>query len=181
MYRPFEIDKMIDASVCLVDTRENPRTDAYKRRIEAIGLPCERVALAYADYSCKTVDPAGNVLDMRTRFAIERKADLGELCFCFTHERARFQREFERAQADGCRIHLLIENANYEAVRHGKYNSRLSPQSLIASLLSWAARYNLQLHLCKAETSAYLIRQILRYELRNYLITEGEKTELWTN
>jgi len=171
-YTPPEIERMLDNITLLVDSRENEQTAAYKRRIEAIGLPYERVALSYADYSCKAVDGAGNALDMRTIFAIERKSGLTEICSNFTANRARFQREFERAKADGCRVHLIVENDNYEHLRHGKYRSKLNPQSLIASFLSWSARYNIQLHFCKSETTGWLIGEILHYELREYLLIQ---------
>ena len=175
-YRPFEIDRMLDSMILLVDTRENERTEAYKRRIEAIGLPHERVALSYADYSCKVIDPSGDVLDMRQLFAIERKSGLSELCNNFTSERERFGKEFQRAEADGCRIHLIVENDNYEKLRHGNYRSKLNPQSLIASALSWSIKYNIQLHFCRQETTGWLIAQILRYELRHHLLYDARNT-----
>lgn len=171
-YTPPEIDFILSNITLLVDSRENERTDSYKRRIEDTGLPYERVALSYADYSCKAIDGSGAVLDMRTKFAIERKQNLTEICTNFTSGRARFQREFERAKADGCRMHLIVENDNYEHLRHGKYRSRLAPKSLIASFLSWSSRYNIQLHFCKAETTGWLIGEIMHYELREYLLSQ---------
>lgn len=95
---------------------------------------------------------------------------LDELCTCFTSGRERFKREFERAKVDGARIHLIVENDNYEKLYNHKYRSKLLPQSFIASLLSWSMKYNIQLHFCKAETTGKLISDILHYELREFLL-----------
>ena len=170
-YTPCEIDSMLSRKVCLIDSREQ-QTEAYFRRVESIGLPSERVALNYADYSVYTTDNNGSKIDMRTIFAIERKMSLDELASCFTKSRSRFMREFERAKADGCRMHLIIEGDNYEHLREGKYRSKLNPKSLTASLLSWSARYNIQLYFCQPENTGWLIGEILHYSLREYLLNQ---------
>lgn len=170
-YSPCQIDKMLSRMVCLIDSREQ-QTESYFKRVESIGMPSKRATLSYGDYSAYTLGDNDETLDMRTIACIERKQGLTELCTNFTSGRARFQREFERAKADGCRMHLIVENDNYEHLRHGKYRSKLAPKSLIASYLSWAARYNIQLHFCKSETTGWLIGEILHYELREYLLNQ---------
>lgn len=162
---------MIDSMVIWVDTREQP-TEALQRRMEGFNRPSVRRKLDYGDYSAGYYDPDGEQHNICKIAAIERKMSLDELCSCFTSDRARFQREFERAKADGCRMHLIVENDNYEHLRHGKYRSRLAPKSLIASFLSWSARYNIQLHFCKAETTGWLIGEIMHYELREHLLNQ---------
>ncbi len=173
-YNPPEIEYILNCLVLLIDSRENTRTKSYQERIDAIGLSHERVALSYADYSCKSVDLDGNELDMRTRFAIERKMSLDELASCFTNGRERFKREFERANKDNCKIHLIIEDSSYEKLILGRYRSQLNPKSFIASLLSWSIRYGFQIHFCKKESSGQLIRQILYCEMREYLLSDRE-------
>lgn len=170
-YKPSEIDSMLERMVCLVDNREQ-KTEQYFKRIAAMKIPCERTTLSYGDYSAYTTDDSGNKIDMRTIAAIEKKMNLSELCTNFTTGRARFKREFERAKADGCHVHLLVEGDNYETLFAQKYRSKLLPQSLIASWLSWSIRYNLQLHFCKPETTPRLIVDILHYELREHLLNQ---------
>ena len=103
----------------------------------------------------KTIEPA---------CVIERKMDLAELSNCFTHGRERFQREFERAANNGCRIYLIWEN-----LLNGKYRSKFNPNAFTASSVAWMVRYNLNLIFCKEETSGRLIKEILYRDLKERL------------
>ena len=154
--------------VLLVDTREQP-TEKLKRRIEDTGMPYVRQKLDFGDYSCSCILPDGTRLDFSNRIVIERKMDLGELCSCFGKQRARFEREFERAEAAGCKVYLLVENATWEKAYNGKYHSLMKPQSLIASIDAFRARYGMQVDFCRPETTGKLIRDILYRELKEYL------------
>lgn len=168
---PFELKSSLESMVLTVDTREQP-TENLKKRIEMTGLPYERCRLDYGDYSCQCALPDGNILDFSNRVAIERKMNLDELCLCFGKERGRFEREFERAKAAGCRIYLLVENGTWEHVYCGKYRSKYNPKALIASIDAYRARYGMQLDFCKAETTGKLIRDILYRELKEVLENE---------
>ena len=81
----------------------------------------------------------------------------------------RFQREFERAEANGTKVYLLIEEANWETLFDGDYRSRLNPDALTASVCAWTARYNINVIFCNARTSGLLIKRLLRYELKERL------------
>lgn len=170
-YNNFEIDKMLASMVILVDTREQP-TERFDRRTEGFNCPFVRKCLPYGDYSAQYTDLDGNVVSVENKISIERKKDLDEVCMCFTKDRARFAREFERAKADGARMYLLIENENWEKALNGKYRSKLNPKALKASLLAWMARYNLHIFYCKEETTGGMIRDILYYELKELLQNE---------
>ncbi|MBU9728069.1 ERCC4 domain-containing protein [Lachnospiraceae bacterium ASD4241] len=152
----------------LVDTREQP-TERLQRRIDDTGLPHIRQKLDYGDYSCQCLLPDGKQLDFSSKVVIERKMDIGELCTCFGRARARFEQEFERARADGCRVYLLVENGNWEKVYTGKYRSQMKPKALIASINAFRARYGMQFDFCRDATTGQLIRDILYRELKNYL------------
>lgn len=165
---PFELEKCLDSMVLLVDTREQP-TPRLQARIEISGLPYERRKLDQGDYSCKCTLPVGEELDFSSRVAIERKMDLDELCLCFGKERKRFEREFERAKENGCKIYLLVENGNWEKAYNGKYQSKYNQKALVASIDAFRARYGMQLDFCKEETTGRLIRDILYRELKEYL------------
>lgn len=172
MYTHFEVKKILNSMIVLYDTREQ-ETEALKRRLEGLNCPSERHKLDFGDYSLAYIDLDGNKVYMDNKVAIERKMSLDELCSCFTASRERFEREFIRAKEAGAKIHLLIEDANYEKMFNGGYKSRLNPDSLIASWLAWANRYDIQLHFCKKETTPRLIYKILYYHLKTYLESIG--------
>lgn len=163
---PVDIEACLESMVILADTREQP-SERAERRYKAFSVPHVRQKLNYGDYSAVFTL---NGWEMALKVAIERKMGLDELAACFTHERKRFEAEFERAKADGATIYLLVENASWENLLNGKYRSKLNPKAFEASLLAWMARYNIKPIFCKAETSGKLINDILRYELKERLV-----------
>ncbi|MBQ2968703.1 MAG: ERCC4 domain-containing protein [Clostridia bacterium] len=167
-YNHFEIDEMLDSMVITYDTREQ-QTAKLKRRLKGFGCPVERKKLNFGDYSCCYTDTDGNKVYCDDLVAIERKMSLDELCACFCKGRQRFEREFLRAKQSGAKIHLLVEDGDYEKLFGGEYRSQLNPNSLIASYLAWAERYEIQLHFCREETTKLLIPKILKYWLKNHL------------
>lgn len=171
MYTPIEIDKMLSSMTILVDTREQDTT-ALQKRLEGLNRPYKRIKLNYGDYAAEYMKIDCSTHSVAHIACVERKMSLDELCTCFTTGRERFKREFERAKTDGCHVHVIVENDNYERLFAQKYRSKLLPQSLIASWLSWSIRYNLQLHFCKPETTGRLISEIMYYELREYLLNQ---------
>lgn len=110
----------------------------------------------------------------KTQIVVERKCSLDELAMCLGKQRDRFEQEFLRAADKGARIYLLVENASWEKLFAGDYRSRMSPQSLIGSLIAWSARYNLNVIFCKAETTGKLLRKIFQYNLHELLRKEGK-------
>ena len=168
-YSPSEIDSILSTINIIVDTREQ-NTAALKRRIAGFGCPAVRQKLDFGDYSFTFTLPDGTVQNGQNIAVVERKMDLDELASCFTKSRARYKREFERATAAGTKVHTIIERASYEKIYGKRYISRLNPKSFIASYLSWAGRYNIQLHFCEPETTPALIHDIMHYSLREYLL-----------
>lgn len=165
---PFELRESLENITLLVDTREQA-TKRLQDRIENTGLFYKRKKLDVGDYSCECKLPSGEVIDFSNKVVIERKMNLDELCLCFGRERKRFEREFERAKEKGCKVYLLVENANWEKAYNGKYRSLLTPNALIASLNAFRVRYGMQIDFCKEETTGKLIRDILYREVKNYL------------
>lgn len=173
-YTPFEIESMLKNMVILVDTREQPNRK-FNKRVEMFGYPWERTKLDFGDYSCKTLDPKGNVISLQSSVAIERKMDGNELAACFGKDRKRFEREFIRAKETGAVIYLLVEEECWESLYAGqygkslRYRSKMDPRSLVASLHAWQARYRMNLQFCEEDTTGLLIADILKYELREQL------------
>lgn len=165
---PIEIESTLKTMVITVDSREQA-TEQSKRRYADFGVPWERGKLDFGDYSAVFTLPDGSKFDLREVCAVERKMSLDELCGCYTHDRARFEREFERAKAVNAKIYMLIEEASWEKAYNGKYRSQMKPQALVASMLAWLARYDCQIIMCKAESSGHLIKDILYREAKERL------------
>lgn len=162
---PIEAEDCLRNIVFCVDTREQP-TAAFKKRMECL-YPNERETLSAGDYTAKTLLPNGAWFYVPT--VIERKQSLTEICGNFCQERARFVAEFERARDEATKVIILIENATWEDAYAGSYRSKMTPQSFIASILTWLARYDCQILFCKPHTTGKLIHDILRYEMREAL------------
>ena len=130
--------------------------------------PNVRETLNAGDYTAKTLLPDGTWFYVPV--AVERKMSLTEIAGNFTRERERFRAEFNRAREHGIRLYILIEYASWEAAYAGAYRSQMKPQSLIASLLTWSARYGCAVLMCeRSDTGGKLIRDILHYEMREAL------------
>ena len=171
---PVEIEQTLDSMTVLVDTRERP-TDFSEKRYAQFGRPYRREKLNVGDYSAEFTTPAGEKITLKDRVVVERKNSIDELCMCYTSERGRFEREFNRAKENGIKVYLLVENATFESIYNGKYRSRMTPTSLVASILAWLARYDCQIIFCKAETSGKIIHDILYYEMRERLNGQSER------
>ena len=159
----FAVDRALSTMTVLCDTREQDTLRARKR-LKQIGVPIERVALSFGDYSARC-----DVLDIQDRVAIERKMDLSELAHCYCQDRKRFEREFERAKEAGAKLYLLIENGSLDDAYSGHYRSKVHPSSFTASILAWLARYDCQILFCKAENSGQVIHDVLYRELKERL------------
>ena len=173
----YEQIAMLDSMKIYIDTREQP-TDRAKRRYEAFGVPYERRKLEYGDYTYNAQLPDGTWLysdneDINPAIVVERKMSLDELAQCFTHERERFEREFERAKDHNAKTILLVENATWESLLNARYRSKLNPNAFAASLCAYLSRYDIVLIFCKAETTGRLIHDLLHYDLRQRIM-EGQ-------
>lgn len=159
----FAVKRYLATMSVLCDTREQ-MTPRSSRRLKQIGVPIERVALSFGDYSARC-----DALDLRSSVAIERKMDLSELARCYCQDRKRFIREFERAKEAGAKLYLLVENGSLDEAYSGHYRARVHPSSLTASMLAWLARYNCQILFCSAENSGQVIHDVLYRELKERL------------
>lgn len=162
---PVELQDCLDSMVFVVDTREQP-TKRFDERVRWLE-PHVRERVNAGDYTAKTLLPDGTWFYVPC--AVERKMSFTELCGCYCQERGRFTAEFERAKANGVKIVMLIENATWEDAYAGNYRSKMNPKSFVASILTWLARYNCQILFCRPQTTGKLIRDILRYEMREAL------------
>lgn len=170
----FEIEACLQSMTVLVDPRENPKTDRYEQRVNALSVPYRRQTLCYGDYTYNFTMPDGMELyppsvTVSAPVIVERKMNLEELSSCFTQQRDRFQAEFKRASDNNAIIYLLVEDASWEKIIAGHYNTKFKPAAFIASLLGWSARYSIRLIFCKHEVSGKLIKELLYRELKEKL------------
>ena len=170
---PFEEAQMLSSMQIYIDSREQP-TERAKKRYESFGVPYERRKLEYGDYTYTAQKPDGTWLysddKIYPHLAIERKMNLDELAMCFTHDRDRFEREFERAKEHNAKIILLVEDATWENLLNGKYRSKFKPKAFAASLCAYISRYGITLVFCKAETTGRIIHDLLYYDLREKIM-----------
>lgn len=167
----FEQNQILKTFEILVDTREQP-TKRSQERYNAFGCPYRRQALNYGDYTYNATirgEPLFQEGTVSGPCVVERKMDLDELAMCFGSNRKRFQREFERAIERKAKIYLLIENASWEKLLGGKYESRFSPKALTASLVAWSVRYNITPIMCDSKSSGALIKEILYRDFKERL------------
>lgn len=131
-YTEAEEKELLSSIVILVDTKEkvnNHITDYF----DAHGIPYKKKALQNGDYSFYV--PKNEKLSiMRDTYFndeifIERKANLEELSANLSAERARFEKEMATAKAK--KKYLLIENAGYEDVVNGNYDTQYNKKSYL--------------------------------------------------
>ena len=156
----------------LADTREQV-WDHVKDALEAAGCPVERGKLDQGDYTAFVPMSAfpgfqdvEGTYSLQDEVVVERKANLDEIAGKFTTGRDRFEREFIRAKSKGIKVFLLIENASWADILSHNYRSQLSPKSLMGSLLSWQAKYNVSIVFCRPEETGRILYSTLYYWLK---------------
>ena len=158
-----ELNKTLKDLVIVHDTREQVN-DHITEYFDKHHINHKRRGLSTGDYSVQF----GNQT-LESDVVVERKANIDEIAGNFTVQRERFEHEFERAKAKGIKVFLLIENCSWTKILAHEYRSKLSPKSLMASLMSWQARFNITVIFCDPKESGMLIYSILHYWLREEL------------
>jgi hypothetical protein len=169
--------QILESMEILVDTREQ-RTAKAEQRYNSFGVPYSRATLSYGDYTANfTLLDGGKLYDISKTInpicIVERKMNLDELAQCFTHSRERFEKEFHRATANNCFIHLICEDGSYERIVGHKYKSKFPPKSFLASITAWERRYNIHFHFCSSLESGHLIKEFLYRDMKER-IERGE-------
>ena len=180
---PLEIETVLESFVIIADTREQD-TERARKRYKAFSVPVQRAMLDYGDYTYNATLPDGTqIYDIRRKLkpkiSVERKMDLDELAHCLGKDRKRFEAEFRRAKEADARMVLVVEDANWENLLNGRYQSRLNPKAFFSSISAWAIRYDLNVLFCKSETSPILIKEILYRDLKERL--QNGEFEAWVD
>lgn len=162
-YTDSELKEELSKLTIICDTREQDHhcEDWFKSQ----NIPVVVRKLETGDYSALI-----GYNSLERDVVVERKHNLDELCGNMTADRDRFEREFLRAKAHGLKIFLIVENATWTDVFLGNYRSKLSSKSLVGSILSWLARFDVTLLFCKPEETPRLIYGIMYYFCREELL-----------
>jgi len=125
------------------------------------GTAVEIGTLSVGDYS------VGGLTD---RVAVERKS-LPDLVACLAAERARFERELQRAAA--LDAFCVVVEASWADLASGQYRSQLNPHSACQSVLAFEARYRIPFHFAGSRAAAEyctwgFLKQYLAGALKRY-------------
>ena len=137
----------------VIDTREQAPYTFQPPRYDDVAV--ETATLTTGDYS---------LAGLTDRVALERKS-LDDLTGTLTKGRDRFTRECERGR--GMDYFGLVIEAALEDVRGHKYQSQMTPQSLLQSLAAFSVRYGLHVHWCGNRAGGeYMTHAVLSKYLR---------------
>lgn len=169
-YTDKELEQLVKSIVILVDTREKQNTHIIDW-LDKKKIPHKSKALSNGDYSFYVpANPDLNIerdLYFDHEIMVERKGSLEELSGNFSQNRARFEEEM--ATYSGLK-YLLVENANYQDVVDGKYDTKFSNKAYLASLHTFNQRYGLQLmFMPDPNYSGWFLYGVFTYYLKHKL------------
>lgn len=168
-YTKTEVDKILKTVGILVDSREKVNGDILDM-FDKKKIPYKKHKLDYGDYSYYL--PANEEYDIPRdlhfdkEIVFERKGSIDEISGNFAKDRDRIEKEFSLCPAT---IHLLIEGS-YKDMVEGNYRSTYGAKACVATLHSFADRYDLHLFFNPdKELSAQIMYYTFYYHLRNIL------------
>lgn len=166
----------------LIDSREQKLfhiTDVWDTNNIPYTVLKEKQSMKVGDYSIGIKLPNGEYISLADKVAIERKANLNELCNNFNEGRdengnSRIVREFIRAKEKGIKLILLVEEEDtYEKALRGQFRddkpSKMNSNAFIGMLMAYKARYGFELIFLNKQYSASFMYRMLYYEAREYL------------
>lgn len=171
--RSYEIDSVMKSMKIIVDTREKKNSHIIST-LDARRCPYSAHKLDYGDYTCTYDTSEKSGILFADKVVIERKANLDELAGNITKERARFDREFQRAGAAGAKVFLMVEGGSYDDIRRHFYRSQMPPNAYLNTLFSWQQKYNITISFVSREFAGDYIYGTLFMALKNYLL-HGEE------
>lgn len=167
-YTDKELEQFVKSMVVLTDSREKDNSHIIDW-LDKKKIPHKSKALPNGDYSFYI--PANTDLNIDRdlyfdhEIMIERKNSLEELSGNFSQYRTRFEEEM--ATYRGLK-YLLVENANYQDIVDGKYDTKFSNKAYLASLHTFNQRYGLQImFMPDSRYSGWFIYGVFTYYLKN--------------
>jgi ERCC4-type nuclease len=149
--------------ICDTRERENKHILDY---LESRGIALITRRIKTGDYSAQLDD-----LTIEDEVVIERKSGLDELANNVSNDRQRFEDEFLRAKANGVKIFLLVENAEWRDIADAKYRSKVNAHAFEATLCSWQVRFNITIMFTPRADAGRRLYEILWYFMRERIAT----------
>lgn len=150
----------------LIDTRE-------QLPWEFKGYKTSPKGLKTGDYSLRFLDQ-----DFDDDIILERKS-LDDFVGCCGMQRERFERELERSM-EIPHFFVIIEGS-WKEIEMGYYHSKINPNSVIGSILSWQIKYGCHIILAENRTRAKrLALKIFENYLRNKVMKKKKKVGIKT-
>lgn len=168
-YTETELKKLLKSITIVIDTREQENS-AIINYFDKKKIPYVSKKLDFADYTCfLPANPElGIIRDTYIDCYIERKGSLEELSGNFCNDRSRIEEEFQRAK--GSRLILMIEeSAGFEKIIEHKYRTQYNEKSFLASLFTFAHRYDIDIHFIHKKYAGMFIYYQLYYAVRELL------------
>lgn len=160
---------IVDEIIVLIDSREklpNHITKAF----DTFGVKWEVKKLHSGDYSAYVPKNESLGLDedinLEDIVCVERKMSAEEISNNLSNQKARFEREFERAK---CKIIIMIENTTYKDIATNNYKTQLTPKQFLGLLHSFSDTYEAPFIFVDKEMSALFIYNIFKYKIKNIL------------
>ena len=163
---------MLNSITIICDTREHDgKNDHILKYFDAKKIPWKKQKLNYGDYSFYI--PADETLGIPRDLyfdkdvIIERKNSLEEISGCFTQSRDRLKKEFALAPKNKV---MIIENASYNDMVTGNYNTNYDKKSFWASYHSFWSEFNLPImFMPDPRFTGCFIRGYFYYYVRNII------------
>ena len=164
-----ESKEILKNLVYLVDTREQ-QNEHIISCLEKKKAKYKYKKLNSGDYSVMipAMPELGLVRDiyLDNYVVIERKNSLEELSGNLAQNRQRFENELFRTTA---RVHLVVEDANWEKIFNHSYSTDMSPKAFYRSLLCLQARYGNHIHFIQSKYVGFHILNILECAVKELL------------
>ena len=168
-YTDKEIKTLLSSIVILIDTREQQNSHIVQK-LDENKIKYKSMKLDYGDYSfmLPSNPELGIVRDayFDNQIVVERKGSLEELSGNLSNDRNRFENELLRCKAH---MTLMIEGSSFQDIFFHSYKTKLSEKAFFSSLMSFKAKYGIDISFVDAHYSWYYIHATFYYYLRNYL------------
>lgn len=147
--------------IIVCDTREKQNNHILKRFNE-LGIRHIRRKLGFGDYSFEL-----DGMSYENRIVVERKNSITEICGNLGGGKTRFQKEFEKARVQGCKLYLMIED-DWENIDAGKYRSRFTPGEVKSRLNTWCHSFMIQLDFIeKTQAADHILKTFNEFIQKN--------------
>lgn len=170
-YTDKESKEILNNMTILVDTREQENRHILeffnKKKVKF-----KDKKLDYGDYSFMLpAMPEYGItkpLFFDNEIVVERKGSLTELSGNLTKDRERFEKELIRKKDS--KFYLMIEDGSWEDIQSGNYNTQYNPNSFLATLNAYIARYCININFVSKYYAGTFIYALFNYHLREVIL-----------